>query len=102
MSTTDQKLQAQPDQPLNAISDQPQKIKPDWAKYAMAITAIVVIIVIAYYAYTSFYNNQEGYVEWQDRTGVDADKSFDVDAEVQRLSDIQEEYLRQINAQRNM
>jgi hypothetical protein len=71
--------------------------------YGYIIIISLLIVYIFYYSYNSFCENQnsEPFIEKTVKTGIDADKSFDVDEEVKKLSDLQEQYLRKLNNQRD-
>jgi hypothetical protein len=75
----------------------------DWWYYAKVIVCIVFALGILYYSYNSFYENQcvDPFVEKQTLDGIAHDRSFDITLEVQRLSDIQEKYLEELNGKRN-
>jgi len=72
-------------------------------RYGYVVIIGLLIVYIFYYSYNSFCENQnsEPFIEKTIRTGIDDDRSFDVDAEVKRLSDLQEQYLRKLNNQRH-
>jgi hypothetical protein len=72
-------------------------------KYTLSIVVIVIIFYILYKSYNNFYANQdtEPFIEKTIKTGIDDDKSFDVDTEVSRLSNMQESYLKKLNSRRN-
>jgi hypothetical protein len=75
-----------------------------WQTYLLGTVAVLLVLYIFYYSYTCFCNNQhfdEPFIEKTIKTGIDDDRSFDVDVEVKRLSDIQEQYLRKLNTRRN-
>jgi hypothetical protein len=76
--------------------------KAKYKKYGMIIAIAVVVLLIIYYSYSCFCFNQtlggnEPFIEKTVKSGTDSDKSFDIDAEVRRLSDLQEQYLRKLN-----
>lgn len=86
---------------------QPTDIVGGWSstcyRYGMMLCIGALCLYILYYSYCNFCDNQniEPYIEKTVRTGIADDKSFDVEAEVKRLSDMQEKYLRKLNSQRN-
>jgi hypothetical protein len=70
----------------------------------MGIIVIALVVYILYYSYSCFCENQdfdEAFIEKTVKTGTEDDKSFDVDAEIVRLSDLQEKYLEKINSKRS-
>lgn len=72
--------------------------------YLLGAVAILLVLYIFYYSYTCFCDNQrldEPFIEKTIKTGIDDDISFDVDVEVKRLSDLQEQYMRKLNTRRN-
>ena len=77
--------------------------KSKWMSYAITITVVCLVLYVFYYSWCCFQENQceEPFIEKTIKTGIDDDKSFDIDKEVKRLSDIQESYLRKLNAKRN-
>lgn len=75
-----------------------------WYTYALAGIVIVLVLYMFYYSYSCFCENQElseNFIEKTVKTGIDSDRSFDVSSEVKKLSQLQEQYLQQINSKRN-
>lgn len=70
--------------------------------YILAGIVISLVLYIFYYSYGCFQSNQdlainEGFIEKTIKSGPDSDKSFDMDSEIKRLSDMQEQFLRKLN-----
>lgn len=79
----------------------------DKASYTYVLIAIVIILVLflIYHAYSCFCNNQnldlsEPYIDGSPRTDTQSDKSFDVENEVQKLIQLQEQYLEKLQRSR--
>ena len=86
------------------IKDADKPIKSWWSrKKIIGVFVFIVIVVSAYFIYDQFQSNQgipdpvEGFIEKTVKTGPEADLSFDMEKEVKRLSDIQEDYLVKLN-----
>lgn len=74
-----------------------------WQTCLMGLMVIALVVYILYYSYSCFCENQnfdEAFIEKTVKTGTESDKSFDVDTEITRLSDLQEQYLEKINSRR--
>lgn len=76
--------------------------KNKYITYILAAIVVSLVLYLLYYSYTCFCENQaielsEPFIEKTVKTGIDSDKSFDIDVEVNKLSERQEEYLKQIN-----
>ena len=69
--------------------------------YTLLLGAIVICLVVflLYHAYSCFCDNQEiePYLNTQPRTDPQSDKAFDVDTEVQKLSQMQEQHLEKLH-----
>lgn len=84
------------------LEDDTSDKKKKYIRFALIALVVLLVIYIMYYSYSCFCSNQalgspEKFTEKTVKSGVDSDKSFDIDAEVQRLSDLQEQYLRKLN-----
>jgi hypothetical protein len=70
-------------------------------RYGYVIIICLLIGYIFYYSYNSFYENQdcEPFIEKTVSSDPSKDKSFDfnVDNEIEKLSTLQEQYLRKLN-----
>ena len=70
------------------------------SSYTLLLVAVVICLVIflMYHAYSCFCINQEiePYINTQPRSDPQSDKAFDVDDEVQKLSQMQEQYLEKL------
>ena len=83
----------------STTKDNPNKSdSPKTNKYTYILIAIVAVLVLylIYYAYTSFYVNQdtdECFIEKTVKTGTESDVEFDMDVEVSKLKRLQEKYL---------
>ena len=68
----------------------------------LAFIVICLVLFLMYHAYSCFCINQETepYINEQPRSDVQADKEFDVDIEVKKLTDLQEEYLEKLQRSR--
>jgi hypothetical protein len=78
------------------------------ASYTYILIAIVVILILflIYHAYSCFCSNQdldmlEPYINGSPRTDVQSDKSFDVEDEVQKLIQLQEQHLEKLQRSRS-
>ncbi len=76
-----------------------------YMKYALIVVAVLLVFYVLYFSYSRFRINQtlggtEPFIEKTVKTGTDSDRSFDIGREVQRLSDLQEQYLRKLNRRR--
>lgn len=73
--------------------------------YVLSIIIIGLVVYLLYYSYTCFYENQdlinEPFIEKTIKTGIDDDRVFDVDGEVNKLRQLQEKYLNSLNSKRN-
>ena len=73
--------------------------------YVLSIIIIGLVVYLLYYSYTCFYENQdlinEPFIEKTIKTGIDDDRVFDVDGEVNKLRKLQEKYLNSLNSKRN-
>ena len=76
----------------------------DNSSYTFLLVAVVICLVLflIYHAYSCFCINQEiePYLNTQPRTDTQSDKAFDVDDEVQKLSQMQEQYLEKLQRAR--
>lgn len=70
--------------------------------YLLALIVICLVIFMLYHAYSCFCENQdiEPYINEQPRTDPQSDKAFDVDQEVKKLLQLQEQYLEQLQRTR--
>jgi hypothetical protein len=70
-------------------------------RYGHIVIIGLLISYIFYYSYNNFCENQksEPFIEKTIQTGIKDDKSFNVDDEVKRLSDLQEQYLNKLHNQ---
>jgi cell division protein FtsL len=70
------------------------------SSYTFLLVAVVICLVLflIYHAYSCFCINQEiePYLNTQPRTDIQSDKAFDVDDEVKKLSQMQEQYLEKL------
>lgn len=102
------------DEPINSPLIDDNSIKktinlgPDNnGSYTYILIAVVVILVLflIYHAYSCFCINQEldiaePYIDGSPRTDTQSDKSFDVENEVQKLIQLQEQYLEKLQRSR--
>jgi hypothetical protein len=69
--------------------------------YMTACVVVALLVYMLYYSYTCFYENQdlinEPFIEKTIQTGISDDKVFDVETEVNKLREFQENYLNSIN-----
>ena len=69
--------------------------------YVLSIIIIGLVVYLLYYSYTCFYENQdlinEPFIEKTIKTGIDDDRVFDVDGEVNKLRQLQEKFLNNLN-----
>lgn len=68
----------------------------------LALIVICLVLFLMFHAYSCFCINQEiePYINEQPRTDVQVDKEFDVDNEVEKLIQTQEEYLEKLQRSR--
>ena len=89
--------------PTPVVTKEPEK-KKNYVPYIIAAVIVAFVIYVFYYSYSCFQLNQapplEPFIEKTIKTGTETDKSFDIDTEVRRLSDLQEKYLRDLNKAR--
>ena len=76
-----------------------------YIRYALIAVAVMLVVYLLYFSYSRFQINQslsgnEPFIEKTVKTGTESDRSFDIDSEVRRLSDLQEQYLRKLNRNR--
>ncbi len=79
-----------------------KNIVSDRTQLALKIFICACVLYMFFYSYKCFCANQtinEGFIEKTIKTGTESDLSFDVDAEVKKLSDLQEKYLVQLDKQ---
>lgn len=79
-----------------------KKIIDDRTQMILKIIICACILYMFFYSYKCFCSNQsinEEFIEKTIKTGTETDLSFDVDAEVKKLSDMQEKYLVQLGRQ---
>jgi hypothetical protein len=74
--------------------------------YILAFVVVAIVVGIIYCSCMKFKENQEtdvcdSFLEKTIKSGPADDKSFDVDAEVKRLSELQESYLEKLKLKRN-
>jgi hypothetical protein len=68
--------------------------------YILSFIIVGLILYLLYYSYCCFYNNQENnesFITKPIKTGIDSDKSFDIESEISKLRRAQENYLKSIN-----
>lgn len=73
--------------------------------YLLAIIVVVLVLFLLYHAYSCFYINQEldftePYINPQPRSDPQDDNPFDVDSEVKKLIQLQEQYLEKLQRSR--
>ena len=79
-----------------------KKIIDDRTQMAIKLFICACILYMFFYSYKCFCSNQtinEGFIEKTIKTGTESDLSFDIGAEVKKLSDAQEKYLVQLGKQ---
>jgi cell division protein FtsL len=99
--------------PVSSLIDTSQEVSPKIpvtiggdvnSSYTFLLVAVVICLVLflIYHAYSCFCVNQEiePYLNTQPRTDTQSDKAFDVDDEVQKLSQMQEQYLEKLQRAR--
>lgn len=78
------------------IKGEEKKSLKDYSHLGAAVAACVVLYIL-YMVYNNFMTNQcavEEFTEKTIKTGVDDDKVFDVEGEINKLRELQEKYLR--------
>lgn len=69
--------------------------------YILSFIIVGLILYLLYYSFCCFYNNQEinneSFITKPIKTGIDSDKSFDIESEISKLRRAQENYLKSIN-----
>jgi len=68
--------------------------------YILSFIIVGLILYLLYYSFCCFYNNQENnesFITKPIKTGIDSDKSFDIESEISKLRRAQENYLKSIN-----
>jgi len=65
--------------------------------YIFGFLSVCVLVYLMWYSYKSFYENQdlcyEPFISKTIKTGTDYDKVFDVESEVNKLREMQENFL---------
>jgi hypothetical protein len=67
--------------------------------FLLGVVVICLVLFLIYHAYSCFCINQEiePYLNTQPRTDTPSDNAFDVDDEIQKLSQMQEQYLEKLH-----
>jgi hypothetical protein len=84
--------------PSNAIPSKKDENKPSkYYTYVLSLVVVVVVIGLMYHSYSCYCSNQdlynEGFTEETVKSGTDSDLSFDVDDQINKLTNSQEKYL---------
>lgn len=73
--------------------------------YLLAIIVVILVLFLVYHAYSCFCSNQdlnfsESYINGSPRTDPPDDNPFDVDDEVKKLIQLQEQYIEKLQSSR--
>lgn len=105
--TEEKKVTLNPLQDITSMDNNTTlKLTGDKYKSYTCILAVIIVCIIilgCYYAYSCFCANQdieESYINKQPRTDQPGDKAFDVDAEIKKLIQLQEQYLAKLQKSR--
>ena len=98
--------QKESEQESSLIETKSEPTKPvNTYTYLLAIIVVVLVLFLVYHAYSCFYINQEldftePYINPQPRSDPQDDNPFDVDSEVKKLIQLQEQYLEKLQRSR--